>query len=188
MNIFELLAYISGGFLVLFTIFLYILPSRKSNIFLKAISEIIVIANGIFIYLYTENTLIFAGIATTSIALVREIVFYKKDDIKMLQHIAWPIAFSVLFCLSLIITYKSPISLLPVIGSVASSFALYASNKKLLNTGVIASSALYVVYYALLIPSNGNILTIFSLLSSSMGIISGIIGLIVLYKKDCKSR
>ena len=113
MNTFLLLAYITGGLLIAYSLFLYIFPIRKLNLLLKAGADLITIVNLTFIYLYTNNALVIASIATNCIGMVRVILFSFRNDCKALDHIAWPIAFSIIFMLSLIFTYQTPLSLLP---------------------------------------------------------------------------
>lgn len=183
MDIYLLLAYITGGLMVAYSLFLYVFPSRKLSLVLKAIGDLLSVINGVFIYLATDNPLMFAAIATTSIGFIREIIFSLKNEIKIFKSWAWPITFSIVFCLSLIFTYVSPISIIPVVASVISSVALYLTNKKYFNIGIAISCALYITYYALLIPINNNLLTIFALLSTLTGFISAIVGLIIVIKK-----
>ena len=180
MDVFLLLAYITGGILIAYTLMLYIFPSRKLNLLLKAGGNFLTVINLIFVYLATRDNLVFAGMATTAICIAREILFSFKEEKKALNHIAWPIGFSIILSLSLIFTYKSPLSLLPVVGSVISTMFFYISNRKLFKTGAIISSVLYVTYYAVLLPSSG-VLTIFSLLCAIMGLVSAIVGLIILF-------
>lgn len=187
MNTYLLLAYITGGLLVIYALFIYIFPSRKLNLILKAGLNLLSVINLVFVYLYTENSLLFAGMATGMIGCVREILFSFRGKWKALNCIAWPIGFSLLFIGSLFFTYKGPLSLLPVAGSVLSSFFFYITNEKLFKTGAVISNILYSTYYAVLIPSS-DILTIFSLLTASMGLVSSIIGLIVLLCKERKTK
>lgn len=187
MNTYLLLAYITGGLLVIYALFIYIFPSRKLNLILKSGLNLLSAVNLVFVYLYTKNNLVFAGIGTALIGCVREILFSFRGKWKALNCIAWPIGFSLLFIGSLFFTYKSPLSLLPVAGSVLSSFFFYITNEKLFKTGAIISNVLYSTYYAILIPSS-DVLTIFSLLTASMGLVSSVVGLCVLLHKEKKEK
>ena len=183
MDTFLLLAYITGGLLVAYSLFLYIFPSRRLNLLLKAGADVISCINLLFVYLATGNVLVIAGIATNMIACFREVLFSFRGDWKVLDCIAWPIGFSVIFALSLIFTYESPVSIFPVVGSIVSTISVYFINKKLLKSGMMIACALYVVYNLCLVSSSG-VLIIFSLLCAIAGFISATIGLfIVLFKK-----
>lgn len=183
MDTYLLLAYITGGLLVAYSLFLYIFPSRKVNLYLKAGSNLISCINLTFIYLYTDNPLVIVGIVTNAICIVREILFSFRDNCKILNHLAWPIGFSIILMLSLVFTYTSPLSLLPPIGSVVTTMCFYAKSPKILKTGAIAATVIYIVYYAILIPSSDT-LTIFALLCTVAGFISSTVGLIVLLYKE----
>ena len=183
MDTYLLLAYITGGVLIAYSLFLYIFPSRKVNLFLKAGSNLISCINLTFIYLYTNSPLVIVGIVTNAICIVREILFSFRDNCKILNHLVWPIGFSVILLLSLIFTYTSPLSLLPPIGSVITTMCFYAKSPKILKTGAIVATAIYLVYYAILIPSSDT-LTIFALLCTIAGFISSVVGLIVLLYRE----
>ena len=92
-----------------------------------------------------------------------------------------------LFIATLIFTYKGPLSLLPVAGSVLSSFFFYITNEKIFKTGAVITNVLYSTYYAILIPSS-DVLTIFSLLTAAMGLVSSIIGLCVILYRENKEK
>ena len=185
MDTYLLLAYITGGLLIGYSIFLYIFPSRRLNLLLKAGADLLSVINLLFVYLATNNALVIVGIVTNFIAMIREILFSFKNDCKVLNHLVWPIGFSIIFMLSLIFTYKTPLSLLPPIGSVISTMCFYATNKKVLKIGAISATALYIVYYSILLPSSDT-LTIFALLCTIAGFVSSTIGLIVIIYKERK--
>ena len=187
MDKFLLLAYISGGLLVIYSLFTFIFPSRKLNLLLKAGADLLSAINLVFVYIYTRNPLIIAGMVTLMIGLVREILFSFKNSCKALNHIAWPIVFSSLFALSLIFTYRSPLSILPPVASVISTIFFFVTNQKIFKIGAIVVNSLYATYYLILIPSS-DVLTIFSLLTSLMGLISSIVGLFVIFYKQRQAK
>lgn len=81
METFKLLAYITGGICVAYSLFIYLFPNRKTSLLLKGGAEILSVINLIMIYFATENELLFAGIATTSLSFIREIIYTKKNDV-----------------------------------------------------------------------------------------------------------
>ena len=187
MNTYYLLAYITGGIMVAYSVTLYIFPSRRLNLFLKAGVNALNVINLVFVYLATNDNLVIAGMVVTGICCAREILFSFRNDTKVLDNILWPIGISILLLSSLIFTYKSPLSLLPAIGSVVSTMGFYANNQKIFKFGALISCALFVTYYAILIPSS-NVLTIFSLACAAAGLLSAIIGLIVLLIREKKRK
>lgn len=149
-------------------------------------TDIVTALNGVFIYFATGNLLIFATVATCTIGVFRDIIFGLRDKYKIFNYYYWPVLFAVINLCSLFFTYQSPISLLPVIGTVVSCLTLYLYNQKLTKSGAIFCQTLYVIYYALLLSSS-NVLTIFSLISASTTLLGSIIGLVYILffkKKD----
>ncbi len=186
MNVYLLMCYITGSLCVLIYSFLYIIHSRKIVLYLKALSDIMTSINLLFIYFYTKDPIVFASVATNAIATVREILFSFRGKSKAIDNIAWPISFSALFLLSLIFTYKSPLSLLPALGSVISTFAVYMIDQRMLKAGMIINGAIYSTYYAITAFSEKG-LTLFSLLCAFAGMVSAIIGFVISIKKHQKT-
>jgi len=177
------LAYVTGSIIILLALVNFIFPSRKISLILKLSIDAMSVLNLVFVMLATNNQNVLVGIVTTSLGAVRDIIFIFRDKSKYLDHIAWPIGLSVIFACSLIFTYKSPISILPVVGSVASTMTLYARNQKILKFGALCCQALYIIYFGILIPTS-DVLTVFSLVSSMTGFIGTVVGLIVLFHQD----
>lgn len=182
--VFEILAYITGGMIVLLGLFIFIFPQRKRTLFIKMCTDIVTALNGLFIYLSNGNLLILASVATCTIGVFRDIIFGLRDKYKVFNCYFWPVLFAIINLSSLIFTYKGVISLLPVIGTVVSCLTLYLHNQKVVKIGAIFCQTLYVIYYAILIPSS-NVLTIFSLASAATTLTGSLIGLtfLLFYKK-----
>ena len=182
--VFRILAYITGGLIVLLGLLIYVFPQRKRTLFFKMCTDIVTAVNGVFIYFATGNLLIFASVATCTIGVFRDIIFSLRDKYKIFNYYFWPVLFAILNLSSLFFTYQNPISLLPAIGTVASCLTLYLFNQKVVKSGAIICQTLYVIYYAILIPSS-DILTIFSLLSAATTLTGSVIGLtfLLFYKK-----
>ena len=177
--VFEILSYITGGMIVLLGLFIFIFPQRKRTLFIKMCTDVVTAINGVFIYFATGNLLIFATVATCTIGVFRDIIFGLRDKYKIFNYYFWPVLFACLNMCSLFFTYQSPISLLPPIGTVVSCLTLYLYNQKITKCGAIFCQTLYVIFYAILIPSS-NILTVFSLVSAGTTLLGSIIGLIYL--------
>jgi len=180
------LCYITGILCILISLFTYLFPTRKMSLLMKALIDIVSVLNLLFVYLYTKNSLVLASVATTGIGFIRDIVFFFRQKKKWLNNYAWPIGFSIIFSLSLIFTYKGPLSLMPVIGSVISTMSLYAINQKITKCGALCCITLYIIYYGILLEGSG-ILTLFSLLSYVSCFVGTLVGLIILFKKDKKA-
>lgn len=182
--VFEILAYITGGLIVLLGLLIYVFPQRNKTLLFKMCTDIVTAINGLFIYFATGNLLIFASVATCTIGVIRDIIFSLRGKYKVFNYYFWAILFAIVNMCTLFFTYQSPISLLPVIGTVVSCLTLYLYNQKLTKSGAIFCQTLYVIYYAILIPSS-NVLTIFSLLSAISTLTGSIVGLtfLLFYKK-----
>ena len=97
MDTYLLLALITGGLLIAYSLFLYIFPSRRLNLLLKAGSDALNVLNLLFVYLYTNNALVVVGMAMNVICMIREILFSFRNNYKTLNNIGWPIGFSIVF-------------------------------------------------------------------------------------------
>jgi len=184
---FFIFAYITGGIIIALSLINFIFPGRKVSLFIKAGLDFTTIINCLFIYLATGNSLIIVSVVTNIIATVRDILFNFRNKYKCLNNYAWPILFCVLNISSLIFTYKSLISLIPIIGSVISTSTLYANDQKITKIGAIFAQSCYLTYYSILLPSS-SILTIFSLISTAAGIVGTVIGLVVLKREKEKFK
>lgn len=181
------LAYITGGIIIALALMNFIFPSRKISLFIKASLDGTTILNNLFIYFATNNPLIIAGIVTNAIATVRDIIYFNRNNSKVFNNIAWPIGFAIIMGCSLIFTYKSPISIIPVIGSVVSTLVLYANDQRITKCCSLFATACYITYYAILVPQS-DVLTIFTLISASANFIGTTIGIIILFRKIKKEK
>jgi len=163
----------------------FIVPHRRINLILRLSFDILNIINCIFIYFATGVQAILVSLACDAISVVRDIIFYNRKKGNAIDKIYWPIGFDIIFGLSLIWTWSGPITLLPVIGNIINTTALYIYRKKVTRIVTLVGEVLFIVYSALLIPSS-SFLTIFNLISSSAMFISALAGLIVLSARDKK--
>jgi len=190
MNMYLILAYITGTIIVSVSLFNFAFKSRTVSLILKAVIDFVAIFNLLFSMLATENNAILASLVATGIGLCRDIVFLFRNKSKYMDHIAWPIGFCVIFACSLFFTYKTPISLLPAIGSLFSTMTLYSKKPIVTKTGAIICTSLYIIYFSILLPSSDS-LTLFSLLSyctSFLGATFGLIKILSHQKKESKEK
>ena len=178
-NTFYILSYITGGILILLALLNFIFPTRKSTLIIKLVFDVVTVVNCVFILHATNNTLIYASIGTSVVGISRDIIYSLRRKGKVFDNVFVPIAFAILFSCSLFITYRSWISVLPVVGSVVSSITLYSYNQKLTKIGAIVCASLYITYNAILLSSS-DVLTIFALVSYVASFIGAAIGLFVL--------
>lgn len=181
MNVCYIFAYITGGIIIALSLLNFLFPKRKITLFIKTALDCATILMNVLILLATGNNLIIVSIVTNVISTIRDVIFFHRNKYKIFNNIAWPISFAILHAVSLIFTYKSPISIIPVVGSVISTLTLYANDQRITKIGAIVASSCYLTYYAILIPSS-NVLTIFSLISAATSIVGTSIGLAILLK------
>lgn len=187
MNVYYILAYITGGIMIALALFCFIFPKRKTSLVIKASIDGTCVVNNLFVLLATNNMVVLAGIITNAICLGRDILYNFRNKSKVLNCYAWPIAFALINGLSLIFTYKSPISIIPVIGSIISSLTLFANDQRIIKFGALTSTIFYLVYYSILLPGS-DVLTLFSLISSCFSITGTSIGIGILFYKLHKEK
>ena len=85
------------------------------------------------------------GAALNGLSLVRNLV-YANNDKKWASGIYWPIGFSVINAIFVILTWSDIFSLLPAIAMVVSNFALQLKNAQLARAVNFPASPLWLVY------------------------------------------
>jgi len=104
----------------------------------------------IFYALAGEST----PVALNSLAVMRNIVFIFRPS-KWATHKAWAFVFSSLFIAAGILTYESPIDLLPTAGMVFSTISVYCINPKATRLWALCTQAGWLTFNSvkLLIPT-----------------------------------
>ena len=110
-----------GILAILFSYFIYSRASRESILKFKLISDLLWIAHFMLIGAYT-------GMATTSLALVREILFINRDKSRVLQSRWWVAAFCTGYCLCAAVTWGGVWSIFPPIGSSLATIGFWSQN------------------------------------------------------------
>ena len=113
----------------------------------------------------------FTGSVINGIAVLREIVFYHKEEKKWAKSKVWLIVFLLLMTAAPIVSWQGFISLLPAIGSSLVVVGFYCSNPKLLRIFGIIGQSFWVVYSCIILNLGG-------IIGSSLCILGGIIGFI----------
>ena len=174
---------IFGVLAVLSCLFVYLFPGRFHTLLFKMLFDIFSIFSLTFAYLSTKEALLLAGLATNVVGVTRDIFFMFRKKGTWTDSYFWPFLFCSLYLLSLIFTYRGPLSLLPVFGSVINTSALYLINQKRTKMITIVGQVLFITSYAILV-NNSELLTILNLTASVVTLVSVIAGLIIIYKKN----
>lgn len=139
------------------------------------------------VYFATGAVGVFAGIAINAIGIVRSIIFLLKTKSKIFDNYAWLVGFEIIQALSLIVSYTSPISIIPTVASMFTTFALYLDKQKLTKSLIIVAQSLFICYYTLLL-TDSDLLTILMLVSCCVTLTSAITGLTLIIVKENKVK
>ena len=111
------------------------------------------------------------GAMINAIAVLRDIVFYLRNDKKWAAHRFWLYFFVVVMGLSPVLTWMGPVSILPAAGSVIAVFGFYC--QKPLHTRLLGLLAMIPwLLYAMIITNYGLMLT------CTIQIVSAVLGLL----------
>lgn len=162
---------------------IYATKDRTKTLLLKFAFDIFSILNLAFAFISTNEVILLAGLGTNVVGAVRDIFFIFRKKYKWADHYLWVVFFCTLYALSLIFTYKNPLSLMPVIGSIINTSALYLIDQKKTKWITVIGQIIFITYFAILIKGS-ELLTILNLSASVVTMISVIIGLVVIYRSN----
>ncbi len=117
----ESIGQIIGFIAIIFGFFIFIQKERKNVLLFKLITDFIWIAHFYLIGAYPT-------MATTLVAVFREVTFVKSDKYPFLKKKIILIIFCCLFICAALLTWKGPQSLLPAIASSLATVAFFNKN------------------------------------------------------------
>lgn len=179
-NIFFVLAFILGILIIAYSFLMFLLPKKNSYLFIKLLFDLTYIAQLLLIFFATKSYGVFAGIAANSVGAIRDVV-YMKDDNKE-HRMYWNFFLCALIIFLLHFSYSSPISYLPVIGTVINTTALSLKEKKNVCALTIFGQFFFISYYVLLLKES-DFLTILNIISALTLLVSAIVGLVLSLRK-----
>ena len=109
---------IIGVIAMLESFFIFQVSERKKMVILKLIDDFLWVAHFLLISGYTAAL-------TTSVAVIREIIFYYKGSKKWANSKWWAIGFSFIFLLCSLLTWTNIFSLLPALASAISTWVFW---------------------------------------------------------------
>ena len=174
------IAFILGFIIIGLSLTMFLLPKKNSHLFIKLLFDITYIAQMIFIFFATHSYGVFAGIAANTVGALRDTAFIKNE--KKEYRMFWTMGLCALMIALLRFSYSSPISYLPVFGTLINTTALSFKNKKNTCALTIVGQIFFISYYILLLAES-DFLTILNIVSASMLFISALIGLILGLRK-----
>lgn len=113
----------------------------------------------------------YAGTISNVVGFVRCIAYSFRGKSKAVDHIACPIAFSILAGLGGLITYTNPTSLLPTAAMMFSSFVIWSPKTQQLRALTAPTSVLWLIYNIVCSSYSGIITEILNLISIIIGLI-----------------
>lgn len=179
-------AFVIGIFIIIDCILIYAFPTRNLTIIFKMVFDALSIINLLLIFFESNVTGVLAGLASVSVGLLRDILFLFKNKFKWANTIFLPLFIILLTGLSLIWTYSSWLSLLPIVGTMINSVALYLDDVQTCKSLTIGGQIFFITYYSLLIVDS-DFLTIINLICSISMFVSCFIGLFNLNLKKRKA-
>ena len=171
-----IIAFLLGILIIVFSLTMFLLPKKNSHLFIKLLFDLTYIAQMLFIFFATKSTGVFVGIASNSVGVLRDIAFIKHE--KRSTRFYWTLVLCALMIALLHFSYDSPVSYLPVAGTLINTTALSFKNKRNTCALTIIGQIFFISYYVLLLPES-DFLTVLNIISASMLFISAVIGLIV---------
>lgn len=151
------------------TIVSFQMKTRKQIILLQTAGSVFFL----FSYLLLES---WAAVYLNVVFLIRNVVFYFSKDQKWAQHKAW---LGILLCAVIaagFVGFRSWLDLLPIVGSIFGTVAMYMKNENMLRLLKLGDSPCWLIYNCT-VPSVGGIIC------EVLNMASIVVGLIR-YKKD----
>lgn len=155
---------IFGICLAVLSFFVYLQKSREKILITKIILDILNVFQHAMVGAYT-------GSVINGIAVLREFVFYHKDNKKWAGSRIWLFVFLFLMIAASLISWQGYISFLPTIGSSLVVIGFYCSNPRLIRILGILGQSFWLLY-------SGIVFNLGGILGSALCIFGGIIGLI----------
>ena len=112
-----------------------------------------------------------AGVYINLVFLIRNVIFYFRQDKKWAQSIAWLPIMAAACIAAGVIGYKTPWDLLPVVGAVIGTFSMYMSNENMLRVLKLGESPCWLIYNSSIPNIGGIICEVCSLTSLIVGLI-----------------
>jgi len=142
----ELISQIIGIAALCVTIICYQFNDQKKILIMQIIASVLFMTN-----LALRDAM--AGALLNIHGICRALVFYQRGRHKWAESPLWAIFFSVLAVVCVAFTWKSPLDLLPAIGTIFTTIAYYMTNPKWLRRFTLPSPPMWFIYHL----STGNI-------------------------------
>lgn len=179
-NPFYVIAFVLGFVIIGLSLTMFLLPKKNSHLFIKLLFDITYITQMLFIFFATNSYAVFVGIASNSVGAIRDIVFLKHEKKETRFYLNLALCALMIFLLHF--SYDSPVSYLPVAGTLINTTALSFTKKRNTCALTVVGQLFFISYYVLLL-SESDFLTILNIVSALMLFISAFVGLILTSRK-----
>lgn len=113
----------------------------------------------------------YEGMVGNLVGFVRSLTYYFRGKSKIVDHIACPIVFAILAGLGGMLTYSSPVSLLPMAAMIISSFVIWSPKTQQLRALTIPTSLMWLVYNIICSSYSGIVTEVLNQISIYIGLI-----------------
>ncbi|PCI25657.1 hypothetical protein COB57_00345 [Candidatus Peregrinibacteria bacterium] len=151
-----------GGLALLLTIISFQQKNRNSIIKIQIFSSILY-----SLHFFLLNAL--SGSIMNFIGIFRGYVFHKKTEKKWAKNPLWLYVFMTIIIIATVITWQSPISLLPMTASLIGTYAYWQTDAKKVRWMSLCSSPLWMIYNIAVLSIPGIISEIFIASSTIIG-------------------
>lgn len=151
------------------TIVSFQMKTRKQIIVMQTAGSVFFLLS----YLLLES---WSAVYLNVVFLFRNVVFYFGKDKKWSQHKAWLVGLLCAVVIAGSIGFRSWLDVLPIIGSVFGTIAMYMKSENMLRLFKLGDSPCWLIYNCTVPSTGGIICEIFNIISIVVGLIR--------YKKD----
>lgn len=176
-----IIAFLLGIIIIILSLLTFIIPKAKSHLFIKLLFDLTYIAQMTLIFFYSNSYVVLVGIMSNIVGAIRDVAYMKNESKD--ARFYWTIALTMLMITLLQFTYSTPVSYLPIVGTLINTVALSLKNKRFVCLLTIFGQIAFISYYLLLIKDS-DLLTILNAIAALTLFISAIIGFIYSFKKE----
>ncbi len=113
----------------------------------------------------------YEGMIGNVVGFTRSIAYYFRGKSRLVDSIACPIVFAILAGIGGLMTYTSPVSLLPMSAMIISSFVIWSPKTQKLRALTLPTSAMWLIYNIICSSYSGTVTEILCELSIIIGLI-----------------
>ena len=160
----------------------FLVSKRNISLIIRFIFDVVKIGCYICIYMYLQDKVILAMVASGVVGAVRDVVFLYREKYEWADSIIWLFVFSIALVVFSVFEWGGWLTLLPIIGTIVNTIALYLKDYKKMKFVILFGQIFFITYHAVLIPES-DLLMILNLVVSVAYFLSALIGLIIYFRR-----